>query len=416
MPNLQRLHKAFERIGAASSHDELIKQAILALRYDLDFDRAGYLEYDQTHNQQRGTWGTDASGVLRDEHNFTANIEPRHKRIPRHDPIVLTEPATLVELDEIIGIGWHIQATVFSDTQILGWLYIDNLINHKALTEDELELIRVFCNVFAQLIIRNRAEQRLSDALSCLEQHKTKTELTRYQIEQLQTQLSGNQKMVSFAEQLTGLIPISSRAVGNLLNFISLLSPQQFNETDQPMLESAKKSANRLARIFRHFDQKIHDVTDNNVQTLPIQTVQNYWHELFSEYFSDTPHNLSIKIESDSESITLPFVLLTLMLKELVSNALLHGLENKPNGEVSIRLVTDADCTTVTVEDNGSGIDDCNCSDALKLFVTSKPNELLGSGLNVTRNYVERWLNGQLLLDSSPLGGLRCTLTIPAQL
>jgi signal transduction histidine kinase len=68
---------------------------------------------------------------------------------------------------------------------------------------------------------------------------------------------------------------------------------------------------------------------------------------------------------------------------------------------------------TITVEDSGAGLDEEQYRDVLKLFVTSKPNELLGTGLNVTQHYVERWLNGQLDLGPSELGGLCCTLQIP---
>lgn len=315
----------------------------------------------------------------------------------------------------MIGIGWHIQATIVSDGQILGWLYIDNLTNHKPLTDTEQNMLRIFCNVFAQLIARHKAEQRLNNALDNLESREAETASAKRQIEQLQAKLTGNQNMAALAEQMIGLIPISSRSVGNVLNFMSLLSPEQFQETDRPMLESARKSANRLARIFRHFDQKIHLATDHDTQTMPVSMVKRYWKELFGEYFGETPHSLNVYIESDCEKITLPIVLLTLMLKELVSNALLHGLENAEAGEVNIHLKATPQSTMVIVEDSGWGLDECNYSDALKLFVTSKPNELLGSGLNVTRNYVERWLNGQLTLDKSPIGGLRCILTIPTQ-
>ncbi|TCS37667.1 ATP-binding protein [Reinekea marinisedimentorum] len=415
MPNLQRLNRAFDRIGTANNLDELIKQSILALRYDLGFDRAAYLEFDEKAKRQLGTWGTDASGALRDEHGFSDAVKARHTDICEKDPILLTEPASLHDLGEVVGIGWHIQSAVTSNDQILGWLYIDNLTHHRPLTDSELNQIRIFSNVFSQLIARNKAEQLLNKALNSLECHKTETEIANHQIQQLQAKLTGSQKMASLAEQMIGLIPISSRSVGNVLNFMSLLSPEQFHETDRPMLESARKSANRLARIFRHFDDKIHQATDNDSQTMPSLMVKHYWKDLFSEYFSETPHKLNVHIECESETITLPMVLLTLMLKELVSNALLHGLENSEAGEVSIQLKSAAESTMVIVEDSGWGLDECNYTDALKLFVTSKPNELLGSGLNVTRNYVERWLNGQLTLDKSPLGGLRCTLTIPTQ-
>lgn len=413
MSNLLRLNKAFDRIGSATDLDNLIKNAIVALRIDLGFDRAGFLLHDPETQHQVGTWGTDAQGALRDEHEFSAPVTEEQITSPDEERIVLKERMTLVEMEEVIGIGWHVQAAIFADRELVGWLYIDNLVNQKPISPEEFELIKTFANVYGQLIARATVENQLNIAKESVANQKDATVQAMNLVKQLEARLTGNEKMVALAEQLTGLIPISSRSVGNLLNFMSLLTPDQFNETDRPLMASARMSANRLARIFRYFDQKIHEATDNNTQTMSTRMVREYWLKQFSGYFIDTPHILNIDVDSDTEEVRLPLILMTLMVKELVSNALSHGLEDAPPGEVNISLNVNTDSIHLTVEDSGQGLDESNYVDALKLFVTSKPNELLGSGLNVTQNYVERWLNGQLALDESPLGGLRCTLTIP---
>jgi two-component sensor histidine kinase len=40
---------------------------------------------------------------------------------------------------------------------------------------------------------------------------------------------------------------------------------------------------------------------------------------------------------------------------ELIGNAVKHGMKGRPNGRIAVRLVSDGDCTTLTVSDNGWG-------------------------------------------------------------
>jgi C4-dicarboxylate-specific signal transduction histidine kinase len=193
-----------------------------------------------------------------------------------------------------------------------------------------------------------------------------------------------------------------------------LLQPEQFSLSDRALLASAKKSANQLARIFRYADSKVHEATDNDIQTMPASLIQDYWYNQFNPLFRNTSHHFEVCSDNPSSTVSVPLILVTQLVKELVSNALQHGLENCQEGRARVSLGMQDGAVVVHVEDSGSGLDEEQYMEVLKMFVTSKPNELLGTGLNVTQHYVERWLNGQLELGpSSELGGLRCTLRIP---
>jgi signal transduction histidine kinase len=413
MSNLQLLNEAFEELAKAKNLDDLIRRAVTVLRTKLLFDRAGILLFDPSTNEQIGTWGTDAQGKIRDEHDFrapvTSNLITNHKE----ERVRFERKADLQELGQSVDSGWHIQAAIFSGQELYGWLFIDNLVNHAPIQEDQIELIRVFSGALGQLIIRSKIEDSLLDALDSLASNKDLTMSALEKVHQLEAQHEGNRQMVALAERLSGLIPMTTRSVGNLVNFVSLLSPEQFSSTDQALLESAKKSADQLSRIFHFIDSKVHEATDNDIQTLPAAVVQDYWSNQYSGLFRQTPHHLEVRTERPTENVSLPLILLTQLVKELVLNSLHHGLENSESGRTVITLCNSPKSLQVRVEDSGSGLDEDQYRDVLKLFVTSKPNELLGTGLNVTRHYVERWLNGQLDLGPSELGGLCCTLNIP---
>lgn len=413
MSYLQLLNEAFEQVSHAKNVDDLIRRAVKATIHTLGFDRAGIMLYVPGTNELQGTWGTDKYGKLRDEHGM---------RFPIHEFVIVNIKQGRIRLEENVdlkedgidvGKGWRMQAAIFSDEELFGWIFIDNLVNGNPLTDEQYDTIKTFSNVLGQLIVQSKIEDTLMNALDSLASNEDLTLDALDKVHRLEAQIEGNRKLVLLAERLSGLVPMSTLAVGNLLNFVTLLSKKQFNETDQALLESAKKSANTLSRIYRHFDQKVHDATDNDVQTLPGSVVQDYWFTQFNPLFRNTPHHLEVRTEDPAEEISLPLILLTQMVRELVKNSLSHGLEHRESGRTIVSLSQNKKMLTVHVEDSGPGLDEDQYRDVLKLFVTSKPYEMLGSGLNVTQHYVERWLNGQLVLGPSDLGGLRCTLNIP---
>ncbi len=413
MSYLQLLNEAFEQVSKAKNLDDLIRRAVKATLSTLGFDRAGIMLYHRETNELIGTWGTDKHGKLRDE---------RGLRFPIHEFVIVDIKQGRIRLEENVplkedgldvGVGWRVQAAIFSNDELFGWIFIDNLVSGKPITDDQFDTIKTFSNVLGQLIVQSKIEDTLMDALDSLASNEDLTINALEKVHRLEAQIEGNRKLVVLAERLSGLVPMSTRAVGNLLNFVTLLSKSQFSDADQALLESAKKSADTLSRIYRHFDQKVHDATDNDIQQLPGSVVQDYWLTQFNPLFRNTPHHLEVRTENPAENIAIPLILLTQLVKELVTNSLSHGLEHCESGRTIVSLKCKNNMLTIDVEDTGPGLDEEQYRDVLKLFVTSKPNEMLGSGLNVIQHYVERWLNGQLELGPSSLGGLRCTLNIP---
>jgi two-component sensor histidine kinase len=70
-------------------------------------------------------------------------------------------------------------------------------------------------------------------------------------------------------------------------------------------------------------------------------------------------------------------------VNELVGNAVKHGMKGRHNGRIAIKLVSDDDCTTLTVLDNGWGFD-------------TMPRS--GEGLSLARGFAARH-GGSLMMD-----------------
>jgi two-component sensor histidine kinase len=80
---------------------------------------------------------------------------------------------------------------------------------------------------------------------------------------------------------------------------------------------------------------------------------------------------------------------------ELVSNAVKHGMKGRNSGRIAVRLVTDEDCTTLTVVDNGWGF-------------TGTPGS--GEGMALARGFAARH-GGSLKLEGDD--GTVATLELP---
>lgn len=114
-----------------------------------------------------------------------------------------------------------------------------------------------------------------------------------------------------------------------------------------------------------------------------------------------------IRLELTGEAIYLPARQATacsLIINELLQNAIEHGFEHKQSGEVRVNLEDNGDEVIIKVQDNGDGLPDD--------FELGQADSL---GLQILKILVEGDLRGQIQLDNVPgdQGGTSVTITFP---
>lgn len=76
------------------------------------------------------------------------------------------------------------------------------------------------------------------------------------------------------------------------------------------------------------------------------------------------------------------------VVSEAVTNSIIHGYNNKPDGVITITTQIDDDVVRITIEDKGSGIDDLE--QAKQPLYTSKPElERSGMGFTIMENFMD---------------------------
>lgn len=77
-------------------------------------------------------------------------------------------------------------------------------------------------------------------------------------------------------------------------------------------------------------------------------------------------------------------------VSEAVTNAIIHGYNNDPSGIVHVEAVLEGDAVTITVADEGSGIEDLEL--ARQPLFTSKPElERSGMGFTIMENFMDHF-------------------------
>ncbi|MBY0574200.1 MAG: hypothetical protein K2P84_11000, partial [Undibacterium sp.] len=106
---------------------------------------------------------------------------------------------------------------------------------------------------------------------------------------------------------------------------------------------------------------------------------------------------------------------LELVLKQLISNALEHGLKATHDGAIHIEVRDLGSELEISVQDNGRGVPNEHAERIFEAFFTTNMGSHKGLGLNQAVNLTKHVLEGRIVLDTNNLEGARFVLTLPRE-
>lgn len=280
-----------------------------------------------------------------------------------NDPILTTEYPQIMEE----GIRSMFCVPLIAHDRVLGGISVFTR-ERQEFTEEQVELVSTFA-YDAALAIENarlyREAQRALETQAVLMremQHRVKNNL------QTVASLLSLQMRRAESSEAAGLLALSAARVRSIAAVHELFSEEDIG------LATAGEIANRIMEI-----------------------VQN---EL-------APPSLKIDFTVHSEPIKLgskQATLLALVLNELISNAIMHGMVGRTVGSIRIIAAEQAGTISIEVWDSGKGM-----QDDFSLHTHA------GLGLSIVEQLVTHELSGTFKIENAPDGGVTARVTFPAE-
>ncbi len=161
---LRILVEVSNELSRADSMDALCRQAVELGRVRLGFDRIGIWFRGTEPESVVGTYGTGEDGRVRDERGAAmsagtrqaAILHPAHPVSTRFDDVDLYDGA-----GNVVGHGTQIVAAMWDGEQTIGLAAADNLLQHRPVSDQDFELLKLYASTLGYLCSRRQSEDAL---------------------------------------------------------------------------------------------------------------------------------------------------------------------------------------------------------------------------------------------------------------
>lgn len=166
LARLTVLQKVSLDLTTASSFDDLCRQAIEMGLAQLGYDRLGLFFLTDRPNHFMPSFGTGEDGKPRDERRAEPvewkDTDDLNLALERQQDLIIRFDCPLYSDDGvIIGHGWNVMAALWDGQKIIGFLAADNLINHRPLTDSDIQILRLYGLTLGGLCSVKRASEAL---------------------------------------------------------------------------------------------------------------------------------------------------------------------------------------------------------------------------------------------------------------
>ncbi|CUA87747.1 sensor histidine kinase [Pseudidiomarina woesei] len=244
-------------------------------------------------------------------------------------------------------------------------------------------------------------------------------------LERAQDQLIESEKMASLGGLVAGMTHDVNTPIGISVTAATYIR-DQLAEAEQA-LTNKKLTQAQLKKVFKLSKESL-DLLESNLarasdlissfkQVAVDQTseairdinIKQYIHgviQTLKPRFKPLKPNIEV-ICADDLDVRCPAGAVAQIFTNLIINSLIHGFENKQDGEIKISIERGDKRLLITYSDNGKGLDQKQLEQLFDPFFTTKVQQG-GSGLgtHIIRNLVTQTLNGTIDAQSEPGQGL----------
>lgn len=275
-------------------------------------------------------------------------------------------------------------------------------------------------------------EHRVAERTDELQKANKELAATLNTLNLAQEELVRSEKLAALGSLVAGIAHELNTPIGNSLMVASTLADRtrEFSESyanglkrsalESYVEDSAKagdilvRNLYRAADLVTSFKQVAVDQTSSQRRVFSLSEVTSEIMLTLSPTLKKTSVNVVQNIPDTIQMDSYPGPL-GQVVNNLVNNALLHGLEGRDNGTISISAEsTDEGWIELRVKDDGVGIPAANLTRIFDPFFTTKLGAGgSGLGLNITHNLVTSLLGGRIQVQSEVGIGTSFIISLP---
>ena len=420
--------------------NDISQLSYLAIEYALnnfDFDRLGLVLYDKNLDQLNGTWGTDKEGILRNEEDLVKELDQNLRNqmdAKKYKGLIdIQENSQLFDGDTCVGTGWNASIVIFHKNECLGWIFSDNLLNQKPITEELMETLKLFGAIVGQLLVRIKTQTDYHNINSDLENKNTYLENTMEKLSYAQDQIIESEKLSALGRLVDGISSELTDPIMNSLNatneFKKLTDvfyekydkgqsqPEDMRAYYQQVITSFNKIYKNQKKAFKVLDQFqtiATNQTDDSIREVDVDTVIPAMIENIKQVNKAHQHEFIISCKTNIKA-KLQISLLTQVFHQLITNTLQHGFIGLGMGLINISISTERENSRLIIEytDNRKG-EFNNLSKLYDPFTKIEKKEL-GLGNFIIYNLIVQKMSGYIDASSPTDGGLKYKITLPIE-
>ncbi|MFT6338692.1 MAG: PAS domain S-box-containing protein [Halioglobus sp.] len=279
------------------------------------------------------------------------------------------------------------------------WMYNDA---HGAEIQAELSIILLSEIDKSQVIVniidvteKNRIKEKLKSQLDELK--KTNSELDRFVYSASHDLRSPLKSMLGLSKMIIDDISPDNR---NQLEQMGMMQSSivKLDNFIEDILDYSRNARKEVAKKAIDFSQTIGEVRNNLAHMDGADSIE-----------------LKLEINQKMEFIS-DKARLSMIFSNVISNAIKYKDNSKENAFIAINVDCSNDFATISIEDNGIGIDEKNLGRIFDMFYRAT-NLSAGSGLGlyIAKEAIEK-INGTMKIESELTQGTKFSITIPNQL
>lgn len=277
-----------------------------------------------------------------------------------------------------------------------------------------------------------KSHMEINKAADVLRERNADLKESMEELRQAQGQLVESEKMAALGGLVAGVAHEINTPVGvsitatsflldktkTMLEFLSKKEPdkdkiKQFLYTVSEATTIIDKNLKRSVELIRHFKQVAVDQSTENLRKFNLKEYIDSTLLSLRYHYKRAGHTITVNCPEDLVIDSYPGAF-SQIITNLLMNSLIHGLNDKDNGQIVFIMSSDGRTLHFRYSDNGKGMDEETTKRIFEpFFTTSRGEESTGLGMHIVYNIITQTLGGKVRCTSSAGNGAVFDIEIP---